>query len=174
MDSRRGVRERSCEPTCAGSDVLGRDAVAEVDDPGVGSDARDDAVNDADVLVAGAVVGEEGDRCGHAPWWCDAVTAPVRRRVRPPRRSDHRRWRGWLEKASRQETFSSHPHECANSTGRSCADPGGWRANTIGPPPYWPPFACPASAISAASNPSGVCTEASRSGSTPCSRNEAL
>ena len=50
----------------AGQDVLGRHAVGDIDDDGLGVDAQDDAAHGRDVGVARAEVGGEGDdRSGH-------------------------------------------------------------------------------------------------------------
>ena len=69
--------------------VVGRDAVGEVDDGDLGGDRADHRVDDADELVGGPVVGQEGDgvEAGHRS--LTLRVSPSRRRApRSSRRGD--------------------------------------------------------------------------------------
>jgi hypothetical protein len=56
------VLRRPAQGEAAGSHVVGRDLVGEVDDGDVGSDGADHGLHDTDELVTRAVVRQEGDR----------------------------------------------------------------------------------------------------------------
>ena len=65
VHARGRVRQSALEHPRSRLHVLPRDAVTDVDHPGVRAQAREHAVDDADELVGQAVVGEERDRERH-------------------------------------------------------------------------------------------------------------
>ena len=102
-DSRGEILNRPGQGQGAGSHIAGRDAVSDVDDPGLGRQAVDHTVDDSDELVEMPEVRQKADRHRH-PIRLGSGRAPGRERrlVQVGTRQSSHMIRGWRSRSIRK------------------------------------------------------------------------